>query len=321
MKKRIQIALPLFVLLYLLAFRFFLEPHSDSHWITYGLVHEMRLFVTPVCVLGALLSIRNWRFLLAWVGLVALSLLVIGHPSFGSRPEAASKTIKILTYNVSSFEIDKPGALKVLKESNADIICLQEACRIGKIKAAGDALSKELRGYYWTGAATDLILSRYPLSDEDVLKVPTKWPTKEFPSAVVATPLGPIRVMCVHLEPSWIAGWPPAFDNTIATLSKVCQDRRAQVDLVLARLRPSKEPVILAGDFNGPTGSETVNRFGEFFTDSFAATERGFGYTILAKMPYKRIDYVWVRDLKPMRSEVVDSVASDHRPVLTVVSR
>ena len=73
------------------------------------------------------------------------------------------------------------------------------------------------------------------------------------------------------------------------------------------------------GDFNGPAGSESILRFEKYFTDSFAATERGFGNTILAKMPYKRIDYVWVRGLTPIQSEVVDSVASDHRPVLTVV--
>jgi endonuclease/exonuclease/phosphatase family metal-dependent hydrolase len=277
------------------------------------------MLLAPVCVSFALLSIRNWRFLLVWLGLAAVAVVVVGHISWGSRPGASGKTLKVLTYNVAAFEIDKPGVLKVLKESDADIICLQEAGKIGHIEASAKALSKVMRGYYWTVASTNLILSRYPLSDQDSLNVPTKWPTKEFPSAVVETPLGRIRVMCVHLEPSWVAAWPPAVSGYVATIGKVCEDRRAQVDLILASLRPSKEPVILAGDFNGPAGSESVNRIGEYFTDCFGTTERGFGNTILAKMPYKRIDYVWVRGLVPVRSEVVDSVASDHRPVLTVV--
>ena len=300
-------------------FHFVLEPHSEAHWLAYGLVHELRMFLVLICVLFALFSIRNWRFLLVWIGLAAASVVAVGHISWGSRPTAAGKTLKILTYNVAAFGIDKPGVMKVLKDSNADIICLQEACIIGKVKAAGEALSKELRGYYWYGASTNMILSRYPLSDQQSLNVPTKWPTKEFPSAVVESPIGKIRVMCVHMEPSWVAAWPPALGGYVETISKVCLDRRAQVDLVLASLRPSKELVILAGDFNGPAGSESILRFGKYFADSFAATERGFGNTILAKMPYKRIDYVWTRGLTPMQSEVVDSVASDHRAVLTVV--
>lgn len=321
MKKRIRIALPVLFAVYLLAFRFIMESHSEANWVFYGLVHEMRLFLVPICLLGALGSIRNRQFIVAWLGLAALTLVMIGHPSFGSRPAALGKTLKILTYNVASLEVDKQGVMKVLKESGADIICIQEACKIGKINPAGEAFSKEMHGYYWTGASTNVILSRYPIVEQPVLNVPTKWPTKGFPSIVVDTPLGKIRVMCVHLEPSWIAGWPPAFNDTVHTLSKVCEDRRTQVDLVLAALRPSKEPVILAGDFNGPAGSESLNRIGEFFTDSFAATERGFGNTILAKMPYKRIDYVWTRGLASIQSEVVDSVASDHRAVLTVLGR
>ena len=310
--------MPLLFAIFLASYHFVLEPNSDSHWLIYGLIEGQFVFA-PVCGLAALLCFKNWRFILLWLCLGGVTFVLVGHPSWGSRPSAGGKTLRVLTYNVAGFEVDKPGVMKVLKESNADIICLQEVCKIGKIKQAGGALSKEFRGYYWAGASTNLILSRYPLSDEDVLKVPTKWPTKEFPSAVVNSPLGKIRVMCVHMEPSWISAWSQGLGDTANVLSKVCDDRRAQGDLILASLRPSKEPVLLMGDFNGPAGSESILRFGKYFTDSFATTEKGFGNTILAKMPYKRIDYVWVRGLKPMQSEVVDSVSSDHRAVLTVV--
>ncbi len=320
MKKRIRIILPLLFAIFLASYHFVFEPNSDSNWLIYGLIEGQFVFA-PLCLLIAILSFKNWRFILLWLCLGGVTFVLIGHPSWGTRPTTSGKTLKVLTYNVAGFEVDKPGVMKVLKESNADIICLQEACKIGKIQQAGEALSKELRGYYWSGASTNLILSRYPLSEEDVLKVPTKWPTKEFPTAVVESPLGKIRVMCVHMEPSWISPWSQGLGNTATVLSKVCDDRRAQGDLIMASLRPSKEPVLLVGDFNGPAGSESILRFEKHFTDSFAATERGFGNTILAKMPYKRIDYVWVRGLTPIQSEVVDSVASDHRAVMTVVGR
>lgn len=120
----------------------------------------MRLFLAPVSFLMVFACIKLWRWVVSWIGLTALTVVFVGHPNFGSRPEVSGKSLRILTYNVASFEVDKAGVLKVLKESNADIICLQEACKIGKINAAGVALSKELRGYYWTGVSTNLILSR-----------------------------------------------------------------------------------------------------------------------------------------------------------------
>jgi endonuclease/exonuclease/phosphatase (EEP) superfamily protein YafD len=269
----------------------------------------------------ALLCFKQWRLIVTWVGLMLLTVALIGHPAWGSRPVVTSKTLTVLTYNVANFGVDKPGVLKILRESKADIVCLQEACSIGYVGPAGRALAKELKGYYWTGASTNMILSRFPLKAEKPLNVPTKWPTKEFPIAIVDSPLGKIRVMSVHLEPDWNAGWPPEFRDLTGVLTKVCADRQAQVDLILASLRPAKEPVLLMGDFNGPAGSEAIVRIGEHFVDSFATTERGLGNTILAKFPFKRIDYVWARDLVPLRSEVLDSLASDHRALVTVIGK
>jgi endonuclease/exonuclease/phosphatase (EEP) superfamily protein YafD len=322
MWKRIRKIVPLLYGIYLLALRFVLEPLSDTNWLIYILVHDLRLFQIPFCLLIALICIKNRGLLLTWIALALMTVGLIGHPAWGSRPASTpTKSLKILTYNVANFGVDKSGVMKVIKESNADIICLQEACAIGYVGQAGRALSKELKGYYWTGASTNMILSRYPLKAERPLNVPTKWPTKEFPVAVVDSPLGKVRVMCVHMEPDWNAGWPPELHNLTGVLSKVCVDRQAQIDLILASLRPAKEPTLLVGDFNGPAGSEAIVRIGEFFTDSYATTEKGLGNTILAKLPFKRIDYVWCRGLVPVQTDVLDSLASDHRAVLTVVSR
>jgi len=149
-----------------------------------------------------------------------------------------------------------------------------------------------------------------------VIDVPTKWPHKKFPEVVISTPQGDVRVISVHLEPSWVAGWPPDFSNWNSVLSEVVKDRRAQAEMVLARVRQSKEPVIVAGDFNGPPYTEVPTKFRAEMTDSFAAAGAGCGMTLLPKLPYQRIDFAFVRGLKPTYVEVIDSNASDHRPVL-----
>ncbi|MBI1331364.1 MAG: hypothetical protein GC165_00640 [Armatimonadetes bacterium] len=321
MLKKIRIGLMAAFAVYLVTFRLVLEPHSEANWATYFLVHNSFLLVLAWCVLMAALHIRAWRFSLGWVGMLCAALVVAGHPSCGSEPEPMGDPLRILTYNVAHFDLDKPGVLKVMRESKADILFVQEACKPEEQKATGEMLCKEMGGYQYVVASSNMIVSRYPIELTKVYDMPTKWPTKKFPEAIVHSPLGPIRVMCVHMEPSWVEKMPPDFGHYAPVVGKVVQDRRAQARIVLEALRGSKEPVIVAGDFNGSAGSEVIRQFGDDFTDVFAATEKGFGMTLLAKMPYKRIDYVWERGLTPMRAEVINSTASDHRPVLAVVER
>lgn len=306
---------------YLVARVVWLDKNSDSNWWTYLLVENGFVASLGFAVLMVLLSIRRLKFVLLWIGIVAATIGINGHPTFGHRGEAAGRSLKVLTYNVAHFDLDQPGVIDVLRESQADLIFLQEACLVEKQKEVGANLCRELKGYQFVSASSNMILSKHPIKLERNLNVPTKWPTKEFPIAIVQSPVGPIRVCCVHLEPSWVGGFPPNFSEYVPVVSKVVDDRRAQVDILLAAMRPSKVPVIIAGDCNGTPGSEAINRLGEFFTDSYASTERGFGMTLLPQYPYKRIDYVWSRGLKPLQTEVVSSHASDHMPVLTELGK
>jgi len=317
-----RIILPILFAVYLVAFQFWIAPKSEASWVTYFLVENGFLLTLAFCVLMTLLSVRKWQFFLVWILLTGGEIFIAGRPSFGSRPvDAPAKTLRVLTYNVAHYNIDRPAAIQVMRDSQADLIFIQEACKLDSQKEEGEALCKELKGYTFVVSSTNMILSKHPIKLERSLDVPTKWPVKQYPQAMVTTPLGKIRVMCVHMEPSWVGGFPPQFSEYIPVISKVVQDRRAQVDLLFAALRPSKEPVIMAGDFNGPPGSESLYRISQHFTDCYSATERGFGFTLLPKLPYKRIDYVWTRGLTPLQSEVINSKASDHMPVLTTLGR
>lgn len=307
---------------YVLVLRFVLGPRSESNWITYFLVHEGFLHLLAFCVLMAILSLRHLKLTLGWIGLFVAVGLLLGAPSFGSRPvDNAGKKLRVLTYNVAHFSLNRPEVEKILRDSNADIIFLQEVSRGDQLATSGDDLCLKMPGYKWVGASSNMIVSRHPIKLERVLNVPTKWPTKEFPVAMIDSPLGKLRVMCVHMEPSWVLGGSLDTKEIVPVLSKVAADRRAQIDLVLAALKPSREPVILAGDFNGPPSSESIMRIANVFTDCFATTEKGFGMSLLASLPYKRIDYVFERGLTPQSSEVIESRASDHKPILTVLGQ
>jgi endonuclease/exonuclease/phosphatase (EEP) superfamily protein YafD len=53
------------------------------------------------------------------------------------------------------------------------------------------------------------------------------------------------------------------------------------------------------------------------FVDSFVALGLGSPPTNPSIEPRKRIDFVWLRGLVPVAAQVFDSLASNHRPVVS----
>lgn len=323
MKKRRNLILLAAYLTVVGIIRFGFGPRSEMNWFTYEMVHNGILFFVPLGVLLVLIGLWKRKFLpFASLILVANWLLFADPVLRLPKPRTASHDLRLITYNIAHGWIDIEGVRKALRDSSADIICLQEAATDPKeIEASAKVLAGKLGYKYWVQESHNAILSRFPVRLENVIDVPTKWPNKKFPEVVVSTPRGDVRVISVHLEPSWIAGWPPDLSNWKSVLSKVVIDRRAQAEMVLSRVRASKEPVIVTGDFNGPPYTEVPSRFRQEMTDSFAAVGWGCGMTLLPKLPYQRIDFAFVRGLKPTYVEVIDSNASDHRPMLFEYTR
>ena len=298
--------------------RFGFGPHSEMNWFTYEMVHNGIIFFVPLGLLLVLIGIWKRKFLPYSLAILLANWFLFADPVL-RLPQAkpATHDVRLVSYNVAHGWIDIEGVRKVLWSADADIVCLQESAIDPKeIESSTRRLAEQLGYKHYVQESFNGILSRYPMRVDTVIDVPTKWGKKQFPEVVVSTPRGDVRVICVHLEPSWIAGWPPDLSDWNSVLSKVVVDRRLQADMVLARVRASKEPVIVAGDFNGPAYTEIPSRFRAEMTDSFAAVGAGCGMTLLPKLPYQRIDFAFVRGLTPAYAEVIDSSASDHRPVL-----
>ncbi len=318
MKKRRNLILLAGYLSTIAIIRFGFGPRSEMNWFTYEMVHNGILFFVPLGILLVLIGLWKRKFLPFSLVIFLANWLLFADPVLRlPNPRLASHDLRLITYNIAHGWIDIEGVRKVLRDSDADIICLQEAATDPKeVEASAKVLAQKLGYKYWVQESHNAILSRFPFRLENVIDVPTKWPNKKFPEVVVSSPKGDVRVISVHLEPSWIAGWPPDLSNWKSVLGKVVRDRRAQAEMVLTRVRQSREPVIVAGDFNGPPYTEVPTKFRAEMTDSFAAVGSGCGMTLLPKLPYQRIDFAFVRGLTPTNAEVIDSNASDHRPVL-----
>jgi endonuclease/exonuclease/phosphatase (EEP) superfamily protein YafD len=77
-------------------------------------------------------------------------------------------------------------------------------------------------------------------------------------------------------------------------------------------------PALLGGDLNATPDSPVYTRLAEAdFVDPFVALGLGDAPTSPAVEPHQRIDFVWGRGLEPVDGAVLDSLASDHRMVIT----
>jgi vancomycin resistance protein VanJ len=74
--------------------------------------------------------------------------------------------------------------------------------------------------------------------------------------------------------------------------------------------------LIIGGDFNSVPESAVHTGFARKFQDSWEKCGEGEGFTFPADTPVRRIDYLYSRGLRCTDARVVDTQASDHRPLL-----
>lgn len=234
----------------------------------------------------------------------------------------ATRTVRVLTYNIhhclggdNKLDVERIG--RVIKSVDPDVVALQEVDVKTKRSFREDqaaTLARQLGMYvgfakaipFDEGEYGNCILSKSPIEDfqSHVLSRTEGRETRVV--AVAQIPLGGdeprINFLCTHLDHS----------NETVRLEQVFALNRIVGDL-------PRSPTILAGDLNAAPESRTMTRLRGMWTDS--APEKA-GNTFSAEKPSTRIDYVLYRQApgwKVREQRVLDeSVASDHRPLLTV---
>ena len=242
------------------------------------------------------------------IGIVALAAVFARPPAECLREPAG--TIRVGTYNVhygydTLWHFNLEEMARTIEESEADIVALQEVdtCRITSY-SVDDALWLARRlgmqvvyqptMEHLTGVA---LLSRIPVEDSDGWLLTSHEEQTGMAWARVRTANGPLNAYGLWL------GLSP-------------DERARQIEDALTRLDlDSGTPLVLGGDFNSTPDSPVYHRLVEAgFTDGAIAFDSS--PTSPSETPRERIDYAWIRGLKPTDAEVLDSLASDHRMVV-----
>jgi endonuclease/exonuclease/phosphatase family metal-dependent hydrolase len=266
--------------------------------------------------------------------LAALLALTPLAPVAAATPEAHHAVpLRVLGYNIHTG-IGTDGALDlartaaVIRDSRADVVGLEEVdvhwdARSDFRDQARD-LARMLDMRVFFAPIYDLppltegaprrkygvaILSRYPIRDTDnhwITRLstqepnPVPKPAPGFAEAVVVVRGVPVHVYTTHLD---FRADPAVREAQVAdTLRILGEDPRGARQVLL-------------GDFNAEPGAPELAPLWTRLSDVWTAAEPGFTYPAAA--PAKRIDFVTVSNgIHPRGAMVVDTLASDHRPVL-----
>lgn len=251
--------------------------------------------------------------------LIVLALLVAG--GTGLHPVlSAKKTIRVMSYNIHvgvgmDKKLDLQRIADVINKERPDLVGLQEVDRGVERTQRRDeivelaALTRMEYAFahnldYQGGQYGVAILSRYPIRASDHRMFQNRRETERR---------GMIRVE-VRIDDKQV--------NFVTThLDYQFPDGRLfEAEQLLDYLRDVKGVLIVAGDFNEEPNGSTHKLMLTRFNDSWATNrEKLMGFSYPADKPLKRIDYIFFRSsdgVKAKRSWVVETLASDHIPVV-----
>jgi len=314
----------------------------------FGLAYPYLLFINVVFAF-------IWAVIIKWEALISIAVIAGGITHFSnyiklSKPSGdKTGTFEVQSYNVRLFNYfegkknsnSEKRILDLLKNSQADIICLQEIYIIGDPGAKEREIKAALEGKYFShfkviptgknrfyGIAT---LSRFPMAYRgDIVH-------EKSSSLSIYTDLvrgnDTIRLFNNHLqsfhlnrmEKTFLAELTAGSDNKetlyeirsiSASLRQGFARRADQAQNVKERINRSPYPVIVAGDFNDTPVSYSYRKIRKGLKDAFVKSGYGAGFTYKGNYPPNRIDYILYGDeFECTWFEIRKIRYSDHYPI------
>ena len=287
------------------------------------------MLMLPTLILMPInLLLRPWA---AWLQVIPVASFIAAYgrlftPRQLAAAEAASRTVKVMTFNLHGEAQILDPILDILRTSDADVISVQElsidAADCFKLALAElyphQALYADKKPSRGQG-----ILSRHPIASEHYWRNPH----------IAHLSMGHLRV---EID---VSGTLVTLYNTHPMHPGLSNDgfdtrpRGQEIDILLEKAVQDTGPVLIMGDFNMTDQNEDYQRITAQFSDSFYKTGSGMGFTFpdlsnfqalpdywplpVKLFPFLRLDYIFNNaSLRPIVVRVWPTAGgSDHRPV------
>ncbi|MEO8705886.1 MAG: endonuclease/exonuclease/phosphatase family protein [Kofleriaceae bacterium] len=252
------------------------------------------------------------------VSLFVLAAIVMVPVAAGAAPH-----VRLMTYNLNYGNPTPKVSMDAIANADCDIVVLQEISEAWRT-ALRDRFGKQYphHAYRLHGhGGGQAVLSKLPLTSEEAwapLQGAGWFPARRI---VVASPLGPLQILNVHLRParddgSWIKG----FTSTPPLRKKEIEAHWKLMDRTL--------PTIVAGDFNEDDTGLAVDFLQHAGLVRVPTTgPRTWHYEVevngkISDLLKMDIDHVMIDGhLVGSEAKVLDAGTSDHRPVIVTIAR
>ncbi len=339
-----------YLLLYITAF---LAPYfnPEHFWYLSLLGLAFPYIVIAGIFLLALYFLASNR--LRWILLAALipgffSLGSFFRFSSGAQPFDGGEQIKIVSYNVRSFNRYAwikdnnvvPDIYRILANEHPDFIVLQEffaqnqANQQRIVSAIKEQAGLEYMASFppdknnsWRGLCT---FSKYPI--QQVHHQVMSNGVNGYLETVVQHPKGTLRLVNFHLasyqlnagDPNKKNGDSQHFIEQASHKLKNGMIQRAQQVRAMAQHLQSERtalPTLCAGDLNDTPHSYAYYKLDQLFLDSYEGAGSGEGRTYVGRLPGFRIDYVLhTEHFTALEYKSVKEEKSDHYPVSVLLA-
>lgn len=261
-----------------------LQVVSESWWIGTVVVYLPRIpWIIPSLILLPMSLRTAWKFSVINV----VSLLLVAGPImnlqtggwFRPSVDHAAYRLTVVSCNVQSFRPDFPQVVNELHRIDPDVVLFQEAFEDHPLVATFFA--------GWNVHRVDeyLVASKLPLKFIDTgfvrgfERVTAAW-------YEIETPQGPVALFNIHqtsprrsltkLKPwSLVTGSGIDIVQQETTLREV----EAQKTREFTLQKKSRQPAIIAGDFNMPNDSSLFQTYWGDLNDAYSRSAFGYGYT------------------------------------------
>lgn len=306
-------------LLLLLLFGLSAELIAERHWFTLLLAYAPPfLWLIPTLLLFpfALWKRDRSSLVLLCASLVPQPYLLGCHLSLPNHTK--DTPLGVLTYNIEHGSGGIGAVASVIRNSQAEVICLQEVSPYRKLSDPLLGLQKALPTYHIVRAGEVAIATILPLSHIRSFPMPGG---RQGLCGDITWHGHQITVVAVHLSTALDR---ESFANNRGArlpgyLKRSGLARQQQTERLIAETQSITGPLLVCGDFNTPPRGQVYRRLATAYLDTFAQSGRGFGWTFPTALPVLRIDYIFTRNLQPYRTRVLPNRASDHRPLLAEV--
>lgn len=332
----------------------YINPEVHAIRACMGLAFPVFLFANGCFALFWL--IFRWRLMIVPV----LAFLICApqirtYIPFNLQPSAVpQEAIKVLSYNVMAFgdlmkHDGENAVLTYFKESNADIVCIQEYMVVAKHKYVTEAdVQKAFKAYPYRhiqkvgrdkSSNTVACFSKYPIVSARRIM----YDSYSNGSAMYDIAVGEdtITVINNHLESNKLTRSdkevyvdmiknPEANKvkegaiHLIQKLGDAQRIRAQQTDVVAKAVADTPYPyVIVCGDFNDSPISYTHRVISEGLDDAFVSSGNGLGISYNQNGFYFRIDHILTsKNLKAHHCTVDRSIkSSDHYPIWCYITK